>query len=190
MQNFADEQLSAFDRGQRIAHGSVRAVALAVKAAVDAGAPMAIQVFADTDARPVDLDLRGSADEVSERYAQVQMVRGPGRPKLGVQAREITLLPRHWEWLNSQPGGASVALRKLVESARRDQAEADRQRLAVETTYRFILATAGNESGFEEATRALFAGDTERFGLLIANWPSDLVEFALQGLRPAPAPAG
>lgn len=104
--------------------------------------------------------------------------RGPGRPKLGVVAREVTLLPRHWEWLNGQPGGASVALRKLVDEARRANDGKDRVRQAREAAYRFMSVMAGNERGFEEATRALFAGDRERFEEFVASWPADVRDHA------------
>ena len=97
--------------------------------------------------------------------------RPPGRPKLGVVGREVTLLPRHWEWLNAQPGGASVALRKLVEQARKANEGKDRVRRSKEVTFRFISAMAGNERGFEEASRALFAGDRARFEEQSRSWP-------------------
>ena len=115
--------------------------------------------------------------------------RGRGRPKLGVVAREITLLPRHWDWLNSQPGGASVALRKLVEEARRGSGDRDRIRSAQEAAYHFMSAIAGNLPGFEEASRALFAYDRRRFGDLIAAWPEDVrdhvIKLAFADLDPA-----
>ncbi|RZI91619.1 MAG: DUF2239 family protein, partial [Variovorax sp.] len=97
-----------------------------------------------------------------------------GRPKLGVVAREVTLLPRHWDWLNRQPGGASVALRKLVEDARRVNTDRDTVRAAREATYRFMSAIAGHLPGFEEAARALFANEKERFDALVAPWPDDV----------------
>ena len=89
-------------------------------------------------------------------------------------AREVTLLPRHWEWLNAQPGGASVALRKLVEAARRSNGDADRLRAARDAAYHFMSAMAGNLANFEEASRALFADDRRRFTALIAAWPADI----------------
>jgi hypothetical protein len=127
------------------------------------------------------VDFRGSAEDVLRRLAQTEGnqatpdgPRGPGRPKLGVVAREITLLPRHWDWLNAQPGGASVALRKLVEEARRANGGKDRVRQSQEAAYRFMSIMAGNRPGFEEATRALFAGHRDRFDQLIAPWPKDV----------------
>jgi hypothetical protein len=99
---------------------------------------------------------------------------------LGVVAREVTLLPRHWDWLNSQPGGASVALRKLVELARRTSGDRDRVRAAQESAYSFMSAIAGNLPGFEEATRALFAYDRRRFSELIASWPEDIRDYAIK----------
>jgi hypothetical protein len=97
-----------------------------------------------------------------------------------VVAREVTLLPRHWDWLGSQPGGASVALRKLVDEARRLRGDRDRIRTAQEAAYHFMSAMAGNLPGFEEATRALFADDRHRFVDLIAAWPEDLRDHALK----------
>src|SRR5690349_23338561 len=123
----------------------------------------------------VELALQGCADDVMNRYkspAAAKVVRG--RPKLGVVAREITLLPRDWEWLAKQPGGASVALRKLVEHASRDAREADTMREAREAAYRFMHELMGDAAGFEEASRALFAGDGERFRGLVADWPADV----------------
>lgn len=113
----------------------------------------------------------GVADDEAPR-------RGRGRPKLGVVAREVTLLPRHWTWLNAQPGGASVALRKLVESARRGNGDGDRRRAGQEGAYRFMHAIAGDQPGFEAAARALFAGDLGRFEDAIADWPHDIREHA------------
>ena len=121
-------------------------------------------VFDAVTSEPVEIDLRGTVDDVLARLGAAAgdappAPRSPGRPKLGVVAREVTLLPRHWEWLASQPGGASVTLRKLVEAARKEQRRDDRRRAAQEATYRFALAMAGDEPGFEESMRALYAGD-------------------------------
>ena len=104
--------------------------------------------------------------------------RGPGRPRLGVVAREITLLPRHWDWLNAQPGGASVALRRLVEGARKLTADGARCRVAQEAGYRFMHALGGNLPGYEDATRALFASNFTRFEEALARWPDDVREHA------------
>ena len=100
--------------------------------------------------------------------------RGPGRPKLGVTAREVTLLPRHWEWLAAQPGGASVALRKLVETASRDP-KAERA-AARDAAYRFASAMGGDEAGFEEAMRALYAGKRKKFHRQLESWSPDVRE--------------
>jgi hypothetical protein len=108
----------------------------------------------------------------------VEAVRKPGRPKLGVVPREVTLLPRHWDWLAGQPGGASVALRKLVEQARRTNQDKDRLRLAQEAAYRFMSTMAGNEPGFEEAARALFAANQVRFSEFVEPWPIDVRDHA------------
>jgi hypothetical protein len=169
---------TAFEGSRRIASGDVGQVALKVKEVVDRGGQDAVLIFDDDTSQLVELDLRGTAGDVMARLHPVEDARRPGRPRLGVVAREVTLLPRHWEWLASQPGGASVALRKLVEQASRANEPADRIRTARESAYRFLSAMAGNEPGFEEATRALFAGNRERFQGETAGWPPDVRDHA------------
>jgi hypothetical protein len=104
-----------------------------------------------------------------------------------VVAREVTLLPRHWDWLARQPGGASTALRKLVEAARRTVSPAAELRRAQTALYRFMTAMAGDAAGYEEAIRALFAGDRVRFNALTEGWPVDVRDHAW---RIAPAAFG
>ena len=170
---------TAFDGPRRIMSGPLPQVAISLK---DAPQRADLLVFDDATGRQVDLDTRGTPEEISIRYSEQASAepRGRGRPRLGVFAREVTLLPRHWDWLGSQPGGASVALRKLVDQARRTSGDRDRVRTAQEATYRFISAIAGNLPGFEEATRALFAYDRRRFGDLIAGWPEDIRDYAIK----------
>jgi hypothetical protein len=142
-------------------------------------------VFDDSTGSQIDLDLRGKPTEIAHVPAdmaaltQGEIPRGRGRPRLGVIPKEVTLLPRHWDWLNVQPGGASVALRKLVDEARKTSGDRDRVRAAQEAAYRFMSAIAGNLPGFEEATRALFAYDRRSFTLLVANWPEDVRDYAV-----------
>ncbi len=172
---------TAFQGARCIASGTLPEVALLVQAVPDTGAP--ILIFDDETSSPVELDLRGTRKEVLTRYSRQEPeepVRRVGRPKLGVVSREVSLLPRHWEWLSGQPGGASVALRKLVEEARRASGGKDRMRRARESAYRFMSAMAGNEPGYEEALRALFAGDHERLTAMTAAWPRDVRAHALK----------
>ncbi|HWE35674.1 MAG TPA: DUF2239 family protein [Isosphaeraceae bacterium] len=170
---------TAFEGTRRIATGGVAEVATRTKEVVDRGPGTPVLIFDDETGEQVEIDVRGTAEEVARRLAPpVEAPRGPGRPRLGVVAREVTLLPRQWEWLNGQPGGASVALRKLVEEARRYNAGEDRVRRSREAAYRFMSAIAGNLPGFEEAIRALFAGDRGRFDRETADWPGDVREHA------------
>jgi hypothetical protein len=151
-----------------------------------------ILVFDAVSSEPIELDLRGTpeeaiaglvarsasqTDEASPAAAAGQS-RAPGRPRLGVVSREVTLLPRHWEWLNEQPGGASVTLRKLVDAARRSTAGEGVVRRAREACYRFMSAMAGDEQGYEEALRALFSPDRERFEACTETWPPDVRDHA------------
>ena len=176
---------TAFAGPRRIASGELRHVALKAKQAFDAGKP--VRVFEDASGMPVALPLELPAGELLRRLADplataVQDAqaapRGPGRPKLGVVAREVTLLPGHWDWLAAQPGGASVALRALVDAARHVAPEGDRRRAAQEAGYRFMQAMAGDQAGFAGACRALFAGDIGAFEEHCATWPDDVREHA------------
>ena len=176
---------TAFTGSSRIASGELRHVALKAKQAFDAG--MSVLVFEDASGRVVELPLELPAADLLKRLAEPVVAtaakdapapRGPGRPKLGVVAREVTLLPRHWDWLAAQPGGASVALRKLVEDARKVSVDDDRRRAAQEAAYRFIQAIAGDQAGYEDAARALFAGDIGKFEEHSATWPDDVREHA------------
>src|SRR5690349_7474208 len=177
------QTFTAFAGPQRLASGALADVALAVKHA--GTTPASVTIFDDRTGRTIDLDLRGSDADILARLSRATVddvrpepptsePRGRGRPKLGVVAREVTLLPRHWEWLARQPGGASVAPRRLVDEARHVHADRDVQRAAREATYRFMTAIAGDLPGFEEATRALFAGERSRFDQLVAPWPADV----------------
>jgi hypothetical protein len=172
-----DRPCTAFAGARRIASGGLREVARKAKRAVDRGGPAAVLIFDDVSGEVIDVDYRGTAADVVRRLAEPPP-RRPGRPRLGVIAREVTLLPRHWDWLAIQPGGASVALRKLVEEARRANATKDRVRQAQEAAYRFMSAIAGDEPGYEEALRALFAGRRAGFEERIAAWPADVRDHA------------
>jgi hypothetical protein len=184
-----ERQCTAFAGAICVGSGSLRDVALKAKQVADEGRQ--VLLFDDFTSEPIEVDFRGTPEDVvtrlqrrdggaSPQTEEAPLQRGPGRPKLGVVAREVTLLPRHWEWLNAQPGGASVALRKLVETAKRENQQADRVRQAQNATYRFMSAIAGNLPGFENAARALFAGQRERFSEYVAGWPGDVRTHAMK----------
>lgn len=166
-----DARYVVFLGQERVAVGTRLDAALAAKARVSQAG---VLVFGP-DGRVVDFDLTGGVEDIARRLAEpAEAPRGRGRPKLGVIAREVTLLPRHWDWLARQPGGASVALRKLVEAASRAAEGPDRIRTSREAAYRFASAMAGDLVGFEEAMRALFAGDDAVFEARIQAWPADI----------------
>ena len=187
---------TAFVGVRRLASGRLTDVALARKAqAAEEGDP--ILAFDDRTGAVIDLDLRGTEAEIVARFAELADAgdatstvesrpdpdgapRSRGRPKLGVIAREVTLLPRHWEWLASQPGGASQALRRLVDEARRADGGQTRMKAAKEAAYRFLSALAGDLPGFEEAIRALFAGDAKGFASHMTAWPPNIRDHALK----------
>lgn len=184
---------TVFDGRRRLVSGTLLDAALAVRRAVQRGAAGPLLIFDDATGQVIDLDTRGTERELVARLSPERLdrnghpdaavaeegLRRRGRPTLGVVAREVTLLPRHWEWLNAQPGGASARLRRLVDEARRTGVAEDRARRAREAAYRFARAVAGDLPGFEEAVRALFAGDRVRFGALVVGWPRDFREYAV-----------
>lgn len=163
--------LTAFAGFQRIASGTRADVAAALQAWRGDAPPL---VFDDATGALVDLDRDAQFPTDAPPALQPRRV---GRPRLGVVAREVTLLPRHWDWLSRQPGGASVALRKLIDEARRVHGERDAVRAAREAAYRFMSAIAGDLPGFEEAARALFAGQHARFEALVVAWPEDVAAY-------------
>jgi len=194
-----DEQYSknctAFCGSRRLISGDLTQVAAKVKEAINRGETEMPLIFDDLSGEIMEVDFRGTINDVLKRLEQPAIKgdspeasadkdpnagRGPGRPRLGVVSREVTLLPRHWDWLNGQPGGASVALRKLVDEARHINVGRDRVRHSQEAAYRFMSAMAGNLPGYEEAIRALFAGNPERLNDSITVWPPDIREYALR----------
>ncbi|MBL8336738.1 MAG: DUF2239 family protein [Rhodoferax sp.] len=179
-----------------LTRGPLPEVLQTVRATLAADPTARILVFDARSSQQIDLDLRHPpeaaavapppADPATEPAARSV---GPGRPRLGVVAREVTLLPRHWEWLGAQPGGASVALRRLVEQARRDSQPQEERRQAQESCYRFMVAIAGDLPGFEEATRALFAGRLDDLAQQVAGWPADVAAHLLALAQPLRASA-
>jgi uncharacterized protein len=198
--NWLQTPCIAFEGSKRIAQGALKDVAIACKTVIDRSVtlsrPLPVLIFDGNTSETIEVDWRGTGPEfelrlkhqaalldrnkepdrtVSESDTEiVENPRGPGRPRLGVVAREVTLLPRHWNWLATQTGGASVALRKLVEVARLASELKDRERKARAVGYRFMSTMAGHEIGFEEASRALFAGNQAGFEVLITAWPEDV----------------
>ena len=172
----------AFAGAKRVAAAGLGEKAVGAKRALESGDGATVVVFETATGQVVDLDLRGSDEDVLARYAPVAPVARRGRPKLGVVAREVTLLPRHWEWLAGQPGGASIALRKLVEAARKGDAEAGQTRVRIEAAYKFMSAMAGDLPGFEDAARHLFSGDLDSLRRCIEHWPQDIADQLLRQL--------
>lgn len=179
--NESDLSYTAFAKQRRIATGTPAQVAVAVKEYLWADNLAEVLTFDDSTGKVVDLDLRGTVKAVAKRYdspgvTEPEQKAGPGRPKLGVVAREVTLLPRHWEWLSAQPGGASATLRKLVEDVRLKSHAKDLLHQGQDATYRFMTAMAGDLPGYEEALRAFYAKEFEKFRRLMRHWPVDVRE--------------
>jgi uncharacterized protein len=168
----------AFAGSRQVAAGTLPDVLPVLKQRFDRDRSDMVLVFQVDTGRQVDFDLRGALDEVLAR-AIPEASKGPGRPRLGVVSREVSLLPQHWEWLEAQPTGASAALRRLVEMAIKQQPGKERARRLREAVSRFLTSIAGDRPNYEEACRALFAGDSARFATLIDRWPKDIRDLAL-----------
>lgn len=183
-------QVVIFQGARCIARGALAEAAAQAAHVLGADGAAGVLVFDADSSRAVDIDWRGTPEQIAARLApagaapEAAPVRG--RPRLGVVAREVTLLPRHWDWLAEQPGGASVTLRKLIDQARQNEGEEGRRRRARDATYRFMTAMAGNAAGYEEALRALYADDADTFERLVSGWPEDVArhcrELAAQAL--------
>ncbi len=195
MEHQSQNPYTAFAGHVRISSGSLAEVAIAAKKVIDNGNTDPILIFENRTGRVIDVDFRGSEEEMAARIHSLQQylkpdtqaegdsrktASGPGRPKLGVVAREITLLPRHWEWLKNQRGGASVTLRRLVDQARRDSEPENIIRELQTAVYRFMTAIGGDLPGFEEALRALYTGDRQRFLEEVDAWPADIHDHLVQ----------
>lgn len=184
------QSYSAFSEDRLIAFGSLSAVISAAKLYLDSSpdSPQLL-IFEDRTGRQVDFDFSGTLEEVQARALPPPERTGPGRPKLGVVSREVSLLPRHWEWLEAQSQGISASLRRLVDEARKRDPGELRARKGREAVSKFMTAIAGNRVNYEEASRALFASDNARFEELIAEWPEDIRAHLLRVLEESLAPA-
>ena len=182
----ANQTYTAFAGDRLIVSGDLETMILRTKEHLDREGADRVLIFDDRTGRQVDFDFRGTPGEVLSRLASHPLFApakppegariGPGRPKLGVVCREVSLLPRHWEWLGQQPGGASATLRRLVDERRKRPSGENDARIATEAAGNFMWAMAGNFPGFEEASRALYAGNRKRLEELIREWPRDIRE--------------
>ncbi|WP_437280259.1 DUF2239 family protein [Sorangium sp. So ce375] len=175
---------TAFAGAERIVRGTLEEMLREAKKRLDADPELRLLIFEDASGKQVDFDFRGTLDQVLSRAMPERPAKaGPGRPKLGVVSREVSLLPRHWEWLERQPQGISAALRRLVEEASKRAPDEDRAREARAAASRFMWVMAGDLPLFEEASRALFASDKRRFTELTRSWPADVREHLSELLR-------
>ena len=179
-----DRAYTAFANTKKIASGDIVEVATKVKKALLTDKKINVLIFDDVTSQQIEIDLRGTLENVTKRLESLQAPaeteRKPGRPKLGVVSKEVTLLPEHWEWLSIQPGGASVTLRKLIEDAKKKNSSKDRVRQSQDAAYKFMTVMAGDLANYEEALRALYNSDEKKFESMIADWPKDVREHSLK----------
>lgn len=169
----SNKNYTAFVGVNLLASGPREEILEALKTRFDRDAGALVLTFEDQTGKPVDFDLRGTLADVLRRY-QPAPRSGPGRPKLGVVAREVSLLPRHWEWLEEQPNGASAAIRRLIDEARKRDPDEQQRRSSIAAAGRFLSAMAGNLPGYEEASRALYGREKKRFDEIVREWPRDI----------------
>ena len=176
------DHFTAFADGHCVATGHLESVLRTTKAHLDRGGTEPVLLFSDESGQQVDFDFRGTADEV---VARALPPRRRGRPKLGVVSREVSLLPRHWEWLEKQPQGISATLRRLVEEARKRAPGEQQGRAIRDALSRVMWSVGGNLPGFEEASRALFARRDDDLVNLIRDWPGGLRQYVERRLAEA-----
>lgn len=170
----AERTVSAFADDRLIARGPLLSTLRATRERLDLGETGRVLFFDDDSGAQLDFDLRGTPDDVVAREAPPPATPKVGRPKLGVVAREISLLPEHWAWLEQQPSGASAALRRLVDEAKKKEPQKERRRRRRDAVGRVMTVLCGHQPGFEEALRALYRDDAAAFTDLTASWPSSV----------------
>ncbi len=186
----ADRSYTGFLGSRLVASGDILSVAIKIKKSLRLEVKLQVFIFDDLTGDQAEVDFRGDLDQMKTRLQtqvdeQTIKKSGPGRPRLGVISKEITLLPEHWEWLAIQPGGASVTLRKLIEEAKKKNTQRDQIRQAQDRAYKVMMVLAGDRVGYEEALRALYQGNRQAFQSQIESWPSDIREYTLALAREA-----
>lgn len=182
---------SAFDGPKLLFQGELSDVVLKIKKHLGSAINSSILIFSDETGRTMDFNFQGSKQDVMKRLEVFTSpettgpTRGPGRPRLGVVSREVSLLPSHWEWLATQPGGASATLRRLVEETRKKSSQKMSVKQIQERTYRVMSVLAGDLPGYEEALRALYKKDRKTFNSQIEKWPKDIQQHLIEMSKPA-----
>ncbi len=187
-----ERTFAAFHHTDLIARGPLESVISQVHA-LGAKSAKTCLFFDETTGAQIDFDLRGNLAQIVARLPEHPALRaepappkGPGRPKLGVACKEVCLLPAQWDWLAQQSGGPSAALRRLVMAAMKAEpsfALPLQKKAAID---RVLLAVAGNQPRFEDASRALWSGDLAAFHTLVAAWPGSVGTWAMEQLIEAP----
>jgi hypothetical protein len=187
---------TAFEGTHRLFHGSLEEVVLKIKKRLGKSENSSVLIFSDSTGKTMDFNFQGSEKDVLKRLEvyvskdETREASGPGRPKLGVISREVSLLPRHWEWLATQPGGASATIRKLIEEARKKSSGTVSAKQVQERVYRLMSVIAGDMAGYEEALRALYKGDKKLFSHHIKEWPRDVRDYLAEMAKPVFEEAG
>ena len=197
--NNKDKLYSSFTGYRHIASGPLRTVLKETKTFYDSTQtpdernashhPENLLFFHHGDGRQLDFDLSGSLEDVLSRIQtrepspvdETPDKPGKGRPRLGVVSKEVTLLPRHWEWLSRQPASASATLRRLVSEA--SSRENTSSKAKAERLGTILWTLAGNLEGFEEASRCLHRLDFEGLFGFSDKWPGDLPGFIRNWFR-------
>ena len=184
------ETYTAFDGTTRLFRGTFQEVVLKVKERLGRAENSSVLIFSNNTGKTMDFNFQGNVKDTLkrlEKFVSTQEpgpISGPGRPKLGVISREVSLLPRHWEWLASQPSGASATIRKLIEEAKKRSSTRNSVKQVQERVYRFMSVIVGDMKGYEEALRALYKADRKNFLLHIQDWPTDVRTHVIEMAKP------
>lgn len=174
---------TAFEGTDLLFRGNLKEVVLSTKTYLGHRQNTSVLIFCDVTGKTMDFNFHGSKQDVLRRLEKYTLAEepkeptGPGRPKLGVISREISLLPRHWEWLATQAGGASATIRLLVEDARKKSSDISSVKQMQERVYQIMFVLAGDFQGYEEALRALYKRDSNAFFRNVKSWPKDIQKY-------------
>ena len=181
---------TAFDGSVLLFRGGLKEVVLNIKEHLGRSENSSVLIFSDLTGKTMDFSFHGSKQDILKRLEKYTFTEepkepsGPGRPKLGVVSREISLLPRHWEWLATQSGGASATIRLLVEEARKKSSNISSIKQMQERAYQIMSVLAGDLQGYEEALRALYKKDSKVFFTHVKRWPIDIQKYLNEITKP------
>ncbi len=170
------ERYSSFIGDRHLFTGDLKGMLSQTHAYISRHGEEGLLIFDNFSGRQIDYNFRVSLEELLGKELPPTPKKGPGRPRLGVVCGEISLLPRHWDWLQRQRQSASATIRRLIEAAMKEASPEEKTREAIDAAGKFLWTMAGNLSDFEEASRALYAQKWHILDAITAAWPEDIAK--------------